>query len=391
MRRVLALALTVAALPLALQTTAAQSRFAQATRQNGEMRFRTMDTNNDGVVTRSEWRGTAQSFNEHDWNRDGVLSGDEVRVGVPRSTRALADDDFDAASDRFHGWTAANFTTLDRNRDGRLAAREWLYDSESFYRVDGNRDGFLSRAEFLGTATMDDDRDDRFDYLDEDANGQVERREWHGTGAAFTALDRNRDDVLSRAEMTGSAQAPAANDRFARLDFNRNGRIEVNEWQSTRRSFDTRDANRDGILTRSEFDATAAAGAPAAGRAVATSGQIVRVQPKARWTDSGLDVQAGDRITFDAEGTMELSEGGSGDSATAAGARSGRRASNAPLAQEVAGGLIAKIGDSAPLFIGQQRTIQRAPVTGRLYLGVNDDHLDDNSGEYRVSVTIQRR
>ena len=29
--------------------------------------------------------------------------------------------------------------------------------------------------------------------------------------------------------------------------------------------------------------------------------------------------------------------------------------------------------------------------SGRLYLGVNDDHLDDNSGEYRVSVTIQQR
>ena len=57
----------------------------------------------------------------------------------------------------------------------------------------------------------------------------------------------------------------------------------------------------------------------------------------------------------------------------------------------MAGGLIAKIGESAPLFIGAQRTIQRAPVSGRLYLGVNDDHLDDNSGEYRVSITIQQR
>ena len=61
------------------------------------------------------------------------------------------------------------------------------------------------------------------------------------------------------------------------------------------------------------------------------------------------------------------------------------------MSQEVAGGLIAKIGESAPLFIGAQRTIQRAPVSGRLYLGVNDDHLDDNSGEYRVSIAIQRR
>jgi hypothetical protein len=101
-------------------------------------------------------------------------------------------------------------------------------------------------------------------------------------------------------------------------------------------------------------------------------------------------VQAGDRITFDAEGTMELSEGGA-DTATPAGARSGRRAPNAPLPNEVAGGVIARIGNAAPLFIGAQRTITRVPVAGRLYLGVNDDHVLDNSGDFRVSVTIQRR
>ncbi len=79
------------------------------------------------------------------------------------------------------------------------------------------------------------------------------------------------------------------------------------------------------------------------------------------------------------------------DSSTPAGAVSGRKAPEAPLRQEVAGGLIARIGDSAPLFIGAQRTINRAPLTGRLCLGVNDDHLDDNSGEYRVSITVQGR
>jgi Ca2+-binding EF-hand superfamily protein len=390
MRRILALACTFAALPFALQPIEAQSRFSQPTRQNAEIRFRAMDTNNDGVITRAEWRGTSQSFNEHDWNRDGVLSGDEVRIGAPRSTRSLAEDDFNASSDRFYGWTASNFTTLDRNRDGRLAAREWAYDMESFNRVDLNRDGFLSRAEFLGNTTIDDDRDDRFEYLDADNDGRIERREWHGTGQAFDSLDRNRDDVLSRDETFGSSPtATAANDRFSRLDWNGNGRLEAGEWQATRRSFTARDLNGDGVLTRNEFNA-AESPTPAPGRPVATSGQIVRVQPKQAWTDTGLDVMAGDRITFDAEGTMELSEGGT-DTATAAGARSGRRAPNAPLPQEVAGGVIARIGDSAPLFIGAQRTLQRAPVSGRLYLGVNDDHVLDNSGEYRVSITIQRR
>jgi hypothetical protein len=30
-------------------------------------------------------------------------------------------------------------------------------------------------------------------------------------------------------------------------------------------------------------------------------------------------------------------------------------------------------------------------VTGRLYFGVNDDHIADNRGEYSVTVTVTPR
>lgn len=45
------------------------------------MRFKGMDTNGDGVITRREWRGNDRSFRNHDRNGDGVLSGSEVRPG----------------------------------------------------------------------------------------------------------------------------------------------------------------------------------------------------------------------------------------------------------------------------------------------------------------------
>jgi hypothetical protein len=47
-----------------------------------------MDRNNDGVITRDEWRGSEQSFNVRDWNGDGKLSGNEVRIGAARDDRA---------------------------------------------------------------------------------------------------------------------------------------------------------------------------------------------------------------------------------------------------------------------------------------------------------------
>ena len=102
-----------------------------------------------------------------------------------RSVRALhvsrsADDDFDQTARRpeFRNWTERGFTILDRNRDGRIQRAEWFYNSEGFIRADSNRDGVLTRAEFLG-GEVDADREDRFDYLDVNNDGRVERSEWH--------------------------------------------------------------------------------------------------------------------------------------------------------------------------------------------------------------------
>jgi len=100
---------------------------------------------------------------------------------------------------------------------------------------------------------MDDDRDDRFTYLDGNRNGRVERNEWHGSDNAFDWLDRNRDGVLSRAEVAGETTA-RARDEFAGLDNDNDRLIQRDEWQWSRRSFDQRDINGDGVLTRREFN-----------------------------------------------------------------------------------------------------------------------------------------
>src|SRR5216117_453145 len=82
------------------------------------MRFQDMDRNNDGVITRDEWRGSDQSFNVHDWNHDGVLSGDEVRLGARRRDGSRDNVDFDSAyrEYEFDDWTERGFLALDHNR-----------------------------------------------------------------------------------------------------------------------------------------------------------------------------------------------------------------------------------------------------------------------------------
>src|SRR5687768_411647 len=228
------------------------------------MRFPGMDTNRNGAIERGEWNGTAASFNVHDWNADGVLSGEEVRVGGRRAARAQAQNDFDPTGPAT--WTARNFVVLDRNRDNRISSNEWYYSPEYFRRADRDRNGFLTAAEFTGSA-WDDDRDDRFENLDVNNNGRVEASEWHGSRDAFEWLDRNRDNFLTRAEVVGdTATSNPANafDTFQSLDVNRNGSLDYSEWQWSLRSFERYDTNNDDRLTRQEF--TAGGGAPSAAR-----------------------------------------------------------------------------------------------------------------------------
>jgi len=135
------------------QTAAAQG--GQATR------FQVMDRNNDGRITRAEWNGSDQSFKVHDWNGDGVLSGDEVRPGARRGEQQNRERDFDTPDReyQFDDWTVRGFNGIDHNRDNRITADEWHSDRESFRRADHNRDNAISRAEFLNEDAQDQDDD----------------------------------------------------------------------------------------------------------------------------------------------------------------------------------------------------------------------------------------
>lgn len=350
-----------------------------------QMRFQSMDRNGDGAISRDEWRGSARSFEVHDWNGDGQLSGVEVRPGAQRNSRWEDVTHAPNRSERYLSWTAEGFAHLDHNRDGRLAASEWHYDVETFRRIDRNRDDVVTRNEFLG-GDFDDDRGDNFDDLDANNDGVVNTSEWHASEDAFGWLDRNRDGVLTRFEVAGNQDAPAdAYDRFANLDFNRNGSLSRDEWHYTPGSFAALDTNRDGMVSRREFEN----GSGDTAARSTSNAQTVRVDSKQRWTDSGLTVRAGEVLTFESTGTITMSADG-GDTAAPGGSTRGRRAPDAPVLNQLAGGLIARIDDHGPIFVGGRRSIA-APVSGRLYLGVNDDHLSDNNGEFSVTIGVQTR
>jgi Ca2+-binding EF-hand superfamily protein len=162
------------------------------------IRFQEMDRNNDRVVTRAEWQGSDESFRQNDWNADGILSGEEVRLDANERARGRDDFAYDAPEYGFNDWTPRQFAALDRNRDGRIARKEWRLDRELFSRVDRNGDNFVSRAEFNRMPQQ------LFSSADVNRDGFIEANEWRGARATFDRRDLNHDGRLTRNEFAGS-------------------------------------------------------------------------------------------------------------------------------------------------------------------------------------------
>lgn len=158
------------------------------------MRFRGMDKDGDGVIRRAEWRGNDQSFRRQDTNRDGVLSGAELRAPI-------------------------EVTGEDKDGDGVITRAEWRGTAQLFREYDANRDGVLSGGEVRAVVEdsrpwTDEDEEgrrrgalaDRFNRVDSNGDNRIAREEWTGNAAAFTRMDRNADGLVTRAEFAAAAQ-----------------------------------------------------------------------------------------------------------------------------------------------------------------------------------------
>ena len=103
-------------------------------RQAGAHRLKSLDVDQDGRISRDEWKRTPEIFDRLDANHDGAVTRDEFQAARgkrgERGQRAMR-----------------RLREADKNNDGQISRDEWPGKAERFDRLDTNHDGVITRDE----------------------------------------------------------------------------------------------------------------------------------------------------------------------------------------------------------------------------------------------------
>ena len=148
-------------------------------------------------------------------------------------------------------------------------------------------------------------------------------------------------------------------------------------------------------LVREDAGPPARSSAQDATTASASSGtlrlsQEVQLTGDSSWVDTGIDMQAGEKLAASATGTLRYADQ-QNDTAPPGIARSFKDLlRNLPFNAAGRGALIGRIGDkdtSQPFLIGAKNDVV-SPISGRLWIGINQLSSDTGDGTYSVRIKI---
>ena len=110
----------------------------------------------------------------------------------------------------------------------------------------------------------------------------------------------------------------------------------------------------------------------------------VEVAGAEAWTRTSVELRDGQELWFDSRGEVRW---GPGRKDGPGGESGSPRNPGRPIPGRPGASLIGRLGESGdPFYIGNERGPIRVRGRGTLFLGINDDYLQDNSGAFRVVV-----
>ena len=116
-----------------------------------------------------------------------------------------------------------------------------------------------------------------------------------------------------------------------------------------------------------------------------TPNRTITVPANRQWTPTSITVRQGDTMHLNSSGEILISANGT-DKAITAGSLQHRLVPGAPIPSALAGALLGRIDSGQPFGIGNQTSIV-IPASGLLYLGINDDNVGDNTGQFQVAIS----
>jgi hypothetical protein len=204
-------------------------------------------------------------------------------------------------------------------------------------------------------------------------------------GGAFPASELNQIPAGRHLIVLSNGQAVVG--RLYDIGGTSPKRISV-DTDGGRKDFSSNEIRRIYLANPSGASRSAAATSSSTPAPLPATGGEIRVAGNQRWVDTGLTVRKGDLVSFSPSGQIQFSSDPK-DTATPAGSTAGKRPAGGPMPNVLLGALIGRVGPVGVFAIGNQNAALPMPADGRLFLGVNDDNVTDNSGEFVVTVRPQ--
>jgi Ca2+-binding EF-hand superfamily protein len=183
--------------------------------------FAAMDTDGDGVISKTELRKAIKALKTLDVDNDGSITLAEASAGAAPSNPA------GPGGAAVNDPQIAQIMRMDRNNDGKLTANEVPVEMRPMFRgVDQNNDGITREELAAAMATMRNQFGGPGAWPGGAAQGGAANIEQQATGQ-FLQFDKNGDGKLSEAEL------PPQGKRLLRDgDTNRDGVLDAGELQA---------------------------------------------------------------------------------------------------------------------------------------------------------------